>query len=51
MTKKVYMQPETVAVEMDGAVVICAGSLGIDKTPAKEDAQSLYDDDQPACVG
>ena len=47
MTKKTYMQPETVAVEMDGNVSICARSLGMDKTPAQGDAQSLGDEDRP----
>ena len=53
MTKKVYMQPETVAVEMDGAVGICTGSSngpGIRKDPAWGEAQSLGDEDRPACV-
>ena len=47
------MQPETVAVEIDGAVGICTGSSngpGIRKDPAWGEAQSLGDEDRPACV-
>lgn len=52
MTKKTYMQPEIVAVEMDGNVSICAGSgdIGTSKDPAKEEPLSLGDEGRPVSV-